>query len=416
MNQKEEICIIVGGSHAAGQLALSLRQYGWEGRILIIGEEPVIPYHHPPLSKAYLKGEKNSEQILIRQESGYQKQGIEFRLNTRVIGINRDRKTLSLGDQSEILYDKLALTTGGRVKKLNVPGVNLKNVFYLRNKADADALKETIAEGKKAIVIGGGYIGLETAAALVSYGMKVTVLEAMDAPLQRVIAPEVSEFFQRIHKEEGVNILTGKVVTRFEGEENIEKVVCLDETEYEADVVIIGIGIIPNVELASDAGLRVDDGIVVDEFGLTEDKDIAAAGDCTNHPSHRYGGRIRLESVPNATDQAKSAAAALCGKKIPYTALPWFWSEQFDVKLQIAGVNTDYDQIIIRGDRQNSRSFVVWYLRRGEVIAADCINRPKEFMVARQMIEKNLTLKPEVLADDSYDPRQMLTDIRQLAE
>lgn len=404
-----ETCIVVGASHAAAQLAPSLRQEGWQGRILVIGEEPHIPYHRPPLSKALLAGEKALDDILIRPPALYEKQAVEFKLGARVDTLNRAHKTLGLSNGEIFSYDKLAICTGSRVRTVSLPGTQLAGVHYLRNIADVEKIRRDIAAGRNAVIVGGGYIGLETAAVLNKLGMSVTVLEMAPRVLARVTAPAVSEFYTRVHSDEGVQIRTGVAVSGFEGDSRVRRVVCADGSGFDADLVVIGVGIVPNVELAQAAGLEVDNGIVVDAFCRTADADIVAAGDCSNHPSALYQRRLRLESVPNATEQGKVAAASLRGREKPYAALPWFWSDQYDLKLQIAGLNEGYDQVVIRGDRNAGRSFVAFYLQQGRLIAADCVNRPQEFMLSKRLIAEGTALDPERLADDSLAPKLLLT-------
>lgn len=403
------IAIIVGGSHAAAQLAPSLRHEGWQGRILIISDESFLPYHRPPLSKAYLSGEKDAESLAIRASTFYDKTNIEFMLDTRVVEIDRNAQLVTLSTGESLAYDKLALCTGSRVRKLDIKGTNLKGVHYLRNIADANAIRAEVKIGGMAVIIGGGYIGLETAALLRKTGMQVTVLETMERVLDRVTAPEVGAFYERVHAEEGVVVKTNVIAAEIIGSEQAEAVVCNTGEQVNADLVIIGIGVVPNTELAGNAGLAVDNGILVNEFAETEDPNIVAAGDCTNHPNKLLSRNIRLESVPNASEQAKSAAASMCGNKKVYSALPWFWSDQFNLKLQIVGLNHDYDQVIIRGDIHGSRNFVAWYLKKGRLIAADCINRPKEFMIAKQALAGIKTIDTSKLSDDNIDPKDLLS-------
>jgi len=404
-----ETCIIIGASHAAAQLTLSLRQEGWQGDILVIGDEPYIPYHRPPLSKAFLSGEKDIKGLLIRAAAIYEKNNIEFKLGVRVESIDRAHKTLTLDNGEVLNYAKLAICTGSRVRTVSLPGTHLQGIHYLRNVSDVERIKSDTSAGKKAVIVGGGYIGLETASVLKKLGMDVTVLEMAPRILARVTAPELSDFYTRVHKEEGVNIKTGIAVAGFEGSgEAVQRVVCADATHFDADLVVVGVGIVPNVELAQAAGLDVDNGILVDEYACTNDPDIVAAGDCSNHPNALYDIRLRLESVPNATEQSKTAAASICGKKKPYSALPWFWSDQYDLKLQIAGLSQGYDQVVIRGDKHNGRSFAAFYLKDGKLISADCVNRPQEFMISKRLIAEALDVCPEKLADDAISPRELM--------
>jgi 3-phenylpropionate/trans-cinnamate dioxygenase ferredoxin reductase component len=405
----DEHCVIVGGSHAAAQLGASLRQGGWEGKISIVGDEAIPPYHRPPLSKAYLAGDKHSDELLIRPTSFYEKSNIDLVLGNRVTGVDREAKVITLHDGGSIPYTKLALTTGARVRKLALPGHELDGVFYLRDLDDVDRIRGFVGKGKSAVIIGGGYIGLETAASLRKLGMEVTVLEALPRVLQRVTAPEVSAFYTRVHGEEGVKIVTEAAVESLQGTASVEAVSLADGTNLKADMVIIGVGVIPATELAEAAGLDVDNGIVVDEFARTSDHDIVAVGDCTNHYNPIYDRRLRLESVQNATDQAKTAANTLCGKLEPYNTLPWFWSDQYDLKLQIAGLSQGFDQVVIRGDSESGRSFAAFYFQQGRLIAVDAINRPKEFMSTRRALAAGKSADPAQLADDSTDIQQAFT-------
>lgn len=393
-------CIIVGASHAGAQLAASLRQEGWEGRIVMIGEEPHLPYHRPPLSKAYLSGDKSFEDILIRNRDSYARFSIEVMLNQRVASLDPSAKQLRLASGEVLDYDKLALCTGARVRML--PAADFDNVLYLRGLDDLERMRGHIREGAKAVIIGGGYIGLETAASLRKYGVDVTVLELAPRILARVTAPELSAFYTRIHTEEGVRVLTQVKIERFVADHADPRRLVAVEIDggprIEIDFAVAGIGVVPNVELAEQAGLRIEGGIVTDEYAQTSDPDIVAAGDCTVHPVRGHGLR-RIESVGNAVEQAKTAAASICGKSKPDQSLPWFWSDQYDLKLQMAGLNTGYDQLVIRGTPHEGRSFSAFYLCEGRVIAADCVNRPSDFLVAKKLISEGCSPDPQDLAD-----------------
>lgn len=400
-------CIIIGASHAAAQLTTSLRQEGWDGEILVIGDEPHLPYQRPPLSKAFLSGEKTADSLVIRPATFYEKHNVQFRQG-RVTAINRKQQTVTLGDGEALNYDKLVLCTGSRVRKIDLPGCDMNGIHYLRNIADAESIKENAAKDQHAVIVGGGYIGLETAASLRKLGMQVTVLEMEPRILQRVTAPEVSDFYHRVHTENGVRILNGVSVTGFYGNGHVEKVTCAGGIELAAHLVVIGVGVLPNTELAEMSGLEVSNGIIVDEFCRTNDPNIFAAGDCTNQLSKIYDRRIRLESVPNATEQAKTTAASICGFHKDCTTLPWFWSDQYDLKLQIAGLSQGYDQVVVRGDRLSTRSFAVFYLKKGRLIAADCVNRPQEFLLSKKIIAGNLTIQLTQLEDDSVPIKEIL--------
>lgn len=377
--------MVVGASHAGAQLAASLRQGGWEGEIILVGDEGTLPYQRPPMSKAYLAGKNTLEQLAIRSATFYTKQEIK-RLDDTVQTVDRTDARVTLSSGRSLAYDELALCTGARVRRLAAPGADLRGIHYLRTAADVELIREAASPARRAVIIGGGYIGLETAASLSGLGLQVTVLEATERVLGRVTAPEVSAFFERIHREAGVDVRTEAVVERLEGVDRVRGVVLAGGETVPADIVIIGIGVEPNTELASAAGLQVDDGVVIDDYARTSDPAIVAAGDCASHDMTRYGRRIRLESVPSATEQAKVAAATVCGKSQRITALPWFWSDQYDVKLQIAGINSGYDEIVLNGDPAEGRDFTCYYLRQDELIAADCVNRPRDFMFSKQVI------------------------------
>lgn len=398
--------VIIGASHAAAQLSVSLRQEGWKGEIVMIGDEPHLPYHRPPLSKTFLSGDKSIQDLLIRPAEFYAKQQIDF-LHGPVVAIDRERKMLTLADGSQMSYAKLAICTGARVRKLEIDGGELKGVHYVRNAADITAIQEQIKSAKHAVMIGGGYIGLETAASLRKLGIQVSLLETSSRILQRVTAPELSEFYTRLHQAYGVKIYNHIMVERILGTIQVEGVLCADGTMIPADFVIVGIGVQPNIELAQIAGIDVENGIVIDSYGQTNDLNIVAAGDCTSHFNSHYQRQLRLESVPNANEQAKIAAATLCGKFKAYNAIPWFWSNQYDIKLQIVGLNHGYDQLVIRGDIQGGNSFAAFYFKEKKLIAADCINCPLEFMISKKIITDNIQINPLYFADDSIDLKQL---------
>ncbi len=403
-----KICIIIGASHGGSQAALSLRQMGWEGKIILIGAEKDLPYHRPPLSKDYLAGRKNFEQILLRPQAAYEKADIDLRLGVTVTAIDRAHKTVMTAHGEKISYDNLVLATGACVRALPVPGAELENVFYLRNAEDARAIQGQIRQGRRAVIIGGGYIGLEMAASLRGSGMAVTVLEAMDRILQRVTAPEVSRFFKRIHEEEGVEISETVTASAIEQNSNDLSVLTEKGARYPADMVIIGIGVLPALDLAKGAGLALEDGIVVNEYCQSSDPDIYAVGDVTWHKSALYGRFMRLESVPNATEQAKIFAAHLTGKPKPYSALPWFWSDQYDLKLQIAGLSHGYDNLVIRGDIETSRKFAAFYFLENRLLAVDAVNDPQSFMMTKTVLSQGKNLDRQKIAVPDSDLKQAI--------
>ena len=404
-----ESAVVIGGSHAAVQLVISLRQNGWEGSISIISDEPHLPYHRPPLSKAYLAGDISEDQLALRASAAYEKLDVSFKLGVTVVAIDTENRQLQLDSGETVHFSKLALCTGARARPLAIAGADLQAVHYLRTMDDVKGIQQSAASAKSVVIIGGGYIGLETAASLTKLGVAVTVLETESRLLQRVASETTSEFYLRLHQEQGVRVKLNTQASAILGETSVTGVSCGDKHIIDADMVIIGIGVIPNTELATDAGLAVDNGILVNEFAQTSHADIVAAGDCTNHPNALLGRTLRLESVPNATEQAKTAAASLCGIEKPYSELPWFWSDQYDVKLQIAGINQGYTDVAIRGDK-TSRSFTVFYLNNSKILAADCINRPKDFMLAKKLILQNKSIDTTVLADESAELKTLITE------
>jgi 3-phenylpropionate/trans-cinnamate dioxygenase ferredoxin reductase subunit len=308
-------------------------------------------------------------------------------------------------------YDKLAIATGGRARELKIPGADRPNVLLLRTIADVEKIRALAQAGKRAVIIGGGFIGLEAAATLVKHGVQVTVLEGLPRVLARVTSPEVSAFFERVHREAGVDLRTGVQITSFEYEAHADAAVThihlSDHSRVEADFIIVGIGVVPNTELAEGAGLVVDNGIVVDDCTRTSDPDIVAAGDCTNHPNEFLNRRVRLESVQNAMEQGRAAARTMLGKPETYKMVPWFWSDQFDLKLQMVGISTGYDQIVIRGDLA-SRAFAAFYLHEGHVIAADTVSKPLDFMLAKKMVAARMRIDPAQLADETVALKSLL--------
>ncbi len=399
--------IIVGAGHAAGQLVASLRLEGFEGSIRVIGDEPYPPYQRPPLSKQYLSGEMELEQVYFKPLEFYETAKAELSLGVRVECIDRAAKTIELSDGTTASYDKLVLTTGTRVRTLPLPGADLEGVHYLRTIDDTDAIGGNIHAGTRVVICGGGYIGLEVAAAATKKGANVTVLEMADRVMNRVVAPEVSAYYEALHAGKGVDIRCNVKVSGFEGTEKVERVTCDGGESFDADLVVVGVGVIPNTELAETAGLACDNGILVDECARTEDPDILAAGDCTNHPNGIYGINIRLESVQNAVDQAAAVANAICGNPTPYAAVPWFWSDQYDVKLQIVGLSQGYDRAVMRGNPDDD-SFSVFYLKDGKLLAVDAINSPREYMMGRRLIAAGASPDPEKIKNTDVSVKELV--------
>ena len=397
-----EQIVIVGVGQAAVQAIDTLRRKGFAGKLIAVGDEPWAAYQRPPLSKKYLAGTVDRDRLAIRPPSFYSERNVDLRLGRAAVAIDRTAQRVRLDDGSELAYDGLLLTTGSRPRTLSLPGglrgqgPDLPGVYYLRTIADVDQLRQHLAPGRRLVVVGGGYIGLEVAATVRELGMEVTVLEMADRVMNRVTCKTVSEFFTTTHSRHGVRIVCNATVRAIAADEEtgrVRAVVTQDGAEYPADVVIVGIGVVPVDELAAAAGLACANGIVVDEHCRTSDPAIFAAGDCTSHPSPRYGRRLRLESVDNAFEQATSAACNLLGLPTPHDKVPWFWSDQYDIKLVIVGLTHDHDVVITRGD-PSSACFSACYLRQGELVAIDSVNSPKDQMAARKLIAERV--RPDV--------------------
>ena len=401
--------VIVGGGQAAGQAAASLRQEGCAEPIVVLAGEEHIPYQRPPLSKQYLAGEYGVERVHLRPAAFYASKNIEVRTGVCAEAVDAQARRIALSDGETLAYDRLLLATGATARRLDAAGSELAGVYTLRTIADVDAIRTEFEPGKRLAIVGGGYIGLEVAAVAVQLGLQATVLEMEERLLARVATPELSAFYHRLHSGKGVVVRTGARVESFVAADGdgarLGSVVCTDGSVVLADLAIVGIGIEPNVELAEAAGLPCDDGIVVDERARTANPHIYAAGDCTNHPNPLLGRRLRLESVPNAMEQSRVAAANMAGGDKSYAAMPWFWSDQYDLKLQIVGFPQADDQRVLRGDPDADR-FAAFYLRDGVLMAAEAINSAREFMAARQLIGKSVD--PRQLADAGVDLRTIV--------
>ncbi len=400
-----ERVIIAGAGHAAGQVVASLKQQKFAGHIVLVGDEPHLPYQRPPLSKKFLSGELAPERLYIKPESFYDDPQIELRLETSITEINCDDKTLRT-DSGEIPYDKLVIALGSRVRRLPIEGADLDGVHYLRSIVDVEQIRAGLHKKKSAVIIGAGYIGLEVAAVIRQMGLEVTVVEMADRVMSRVVSPELSDFYQIEHASQGVKLRLSTAITAFHGDERVSAIETDDGELIPADLVVVGVGIVPNTELAVAAGLVVEDGIVVNDQCQTSDPNIYAVGDCTAHPNCIYDRQLRLESVHNAVEQAKTAVSNICGKEIHYCQLPWFWSDQYDLKLQIAGLSTGYDDVVIRGNPAD-RSFACLYLRDGRLIATDAVNSPREFVQSKALI----TARAEVDRDKLVDTEVQLKDM-----
>jgi 3-phenylpropionate/trans-cinnamate dioxygenase ferredoxin reductase subunit len=402
-------CVIIGASHAGTTLALSLRKEGWQGEITLVSAEPVLPYHRPPLSKDFLAGEKELEAMLLRPAKAFADNNIELLLDTRVENIDTQNQSVTLAGGKQLHYSKLALCTGASVIKLPM-AEGMGGVHTIRSVADVIPIKESLAAVKKAVIVGAGYVGLEVAAVLAKAGVEVNVLEMEQRILSRVTSVTMSDYMQSLHEKHGVSIHTGIRVTSFIGDGKVEAVSCIGGETFAADLVVIGVGVKPASELAVAAGIAEDNGIVVNGKCETSVQNIYAAGDCTSHPSSLYNRYLRLESVQNANDQARVAAATICGKDKEYDAVPWFWSDQYDIKLQMVGLSQDFDKVVIRGDATDAHGegFALFYFKDGTLISADCVSRPKEFMAAKQLVQRRSRIDPAVLMDEGIEPARFL--------
>ena len=399
--------LIVGAGHAGFQVAASLRQHGYGDRICLINDEAHLPYQRPPLSKAYLKGEGRADSLMFRPDKFYRDQNIEL-IADRAVSIDRGARRLLLASGTSRDYGHLVLATGARNRLLDIPNANLANVRYLRILDESEALRKQIASGQRVVVIGAGFIGLEFAATARIKGLEVDVAELASRVMGRAVTAEISDYFQERHTAAGIRIHLGVQATSIEADgSKVTGVSLSDGRHLPADLVVVGVGVLPNVELAAEAGLPVASGIIVDEQLLTSDPNISAIGDCALFASPRFGGSLRLESVQNATDHARCVAARLTGDAKTYDGLPWFWSDQADDKLQIAGLTTGYDRVVVRGDRAQ-RSFSAFCYKAGKLVGIESVNRAADHVFGRKILGMNRSIEPEQAADLSFDLKAAL--------
>src|SRR6202171_3272491 len=400
--------LIVGAGHAGFQLAASLRQNGFGEPIVLINDEGHLPYQRPPLSKAYLKGEGRPDSLMFRPDKFYRDQNIEL-IADRAVSIDRAAHKLLLASGASLDYGHLVLATGARNRLLDIPNANLADVRYLRILDESEALRQRIAADQRVVVIGAGFIGLEFAATARAKGLEVDVVELAARVMARAVTAEISDFFQERHTAAGIRIHLGVQATSIESNgADVAGVSLSDGRHVPADLVVVGVGVLPNVELARGAGLPVASGIIVDEQLLAADPDISAIGDCALFASPRFGGSLRLESVQNATDQARCVAARLTGNARTYDGMPWFWSDQGEDKLQIAGLTTGYDRVVVRGDREQ-RSFSAFCYKSGQLVGIESIKRASDHVFGRRVLAMNRSIEPEQAADMSFDLKAALT-------
>lgn len=402
----QDTIVVIGAAHAGGRVVQAARGAGFDGRILLVGEESHEPYERPPLSKALLVGEGGHERVRLHDPNYFGEQRIELRLGAHASRIDPTTRQVWIDGRAES-YDRLVLTTGARVRTLSLPGVELAGVHYLRTLDESRAIRDALGPSRRAVVIGGGFIGLETAASARARGCEVTVLEVADRLMGRAVAPEVGEYFTGLHRAHGVDVRLGVGIERFEGAGRLECIVLADGAAVPADLAIIGVGIVPNDDLAAEAGLEVENGIIVDAFGRTSDPNIFAAGDVASQPNQLIGRRIRLESYQNAQDQGMAVGRNLAGDPAPYSDRLWVWSDQYDTNLQMVGAPAVWDRIVYRGELA-SGSFSVYYLSAGRVVAVNAINAGREMHVAERILASGAVLDPDLLADPETNLRKLL--------
>ncbi len=401
--------VIVGTGHGGAQAAIALRQHGFAGSILMVGRDSMPPYERPPLSKDYLAGEKPFERLLIRPPQFWAERGIELLLDTNVRALDPAAKALTLSGGDTLSYETLVWAAGGDPRRLSCPGALLQGIYAIRDRADSESIAAALAAGaRRAVVVGGGYIGLETAAVLTKLGCEVVLLEMLDRVLARVAGEDLSRFYEAEHRAHGVDIRLGAEVEAVEGEDRVTGVRLTSGETIPCDLVVVGIGIVPSVGPLIAAGAAGANGVDVDQFCRTSLPEVYAIGDCAAHANPWAGGAvIRLESVQNANDMANTAAKAICGDPQPYDAVPWFWSNQYDLRLQTVGLSLGHDATVLRGDPA-TRSFSVVYLKGGQVVALDCVNRTKDYAQGRKLVEARATIAPELLLDAETPLKELL--------
>ncbi len=403
----EQGVIVIGAGQAASTAVETLRKEGFTGEITLVGDEPELPYSRPPLSKKFLAGELAEERLLLKAQSFYDSHQVRLRLGTRATQLSTQTRTVTLDTGETLNYSKLLLCTGSSPRRVSVPGHDLQGIHYLRSKSDVARLAHELTANRRIVIVGAGYIGLEVAATCRQLGLQVDVLEMAERIMNRVVASPVSDFFAQEHAKAGVNIHTRHSLAGFlaDPQGRVCAVQTTDGAQWPADLVLVGVGGLPNTELAARAGLTIDNGVAVDLYCQTSDPDVYAAGDCANQFSTHYQRRLRLESVDNAFEQAKTAAQNLLGKSLAHDKIPWFWSDQYDLKLLISGINMDFDQGVLRGD-PSTRSFTYCYLRGNELLAVDCINQAKDYMASKRLIADRTSMDLMRLADISVPLRE----------
>ena len=393
-----ENLLIIGAGQSAIQCISTLKKEGYSGSITLVGEEEHLPYQRPPLSKGFLEDSIDKERLYFKKLEFFTENKVQLYLGLAAEKLDIENQKVYLSDNSELEFDKLVLATGSRVRYLDFPGSELNSIFYLRDLDDAEAIKKDLETSDNLVIIGAGYIGLEAAAIAAKKNKTVTVIEMADRVMNRTVDPQTSEYYLNLHQSYGVKFHFNTSLETINKSSDSLEVVCSDGTEVKADSVLIGAGVIPNIELAEDSGIYCDNGIIVDEFGQTNFKNIYACGDCTNHPNKILNKNLRLESVHNAMEQAKTVASSVLNNPMEYSQVPWFWSDQYDHKLQIVGLSGDHDLVTMRGNT-NDAKFMLFYTKDEELIAVDAINNPKEFLISRKLVANKVKIKPNVISD-----------------
>ncbi len=393
-----ENLLIIGAGQSAIQCISTLKKEGYSGSITLVGEEEHLPYQRPPLSKGFLEDSLNKERLYFKKLEFFTENKVQLYLGLSAEKLEIDNQKVYLSDNSVLEFDKLVFATGSRVRLLDFPGSELKSIFYLRDLDDAEAIKKDLETSENLVIIGAGYIGLEAAAIAAKKNKKVTIIEMADRVMNRTVDPQISEYYLNLHESYGVKFHFNTSLETINEVSNSLEVVCSDGTEVKADSVLIGAGVVPNIELAEEAGINCDNGIIVNEFGQTNFKNIYACGDCTNHPNKILNKNLRLESVHNAMEQAKTVASSVMNNPMEYNQVPWFWSDQYDHKLQIVGLSGDHDMVTMRGNT-NDAKFMLFYTKDEELIAVNAINNPKEFLISRKLVANKVKIKPKVISD-----------------
>ena len=393
-----ENLLIIGAGQSAIQCISTLKKEGYSGSITLVGEEEHLPYQRPPLSKGFLEDSISKERLYFKKLEFFTENKVQLYLGLSAEKLEIDNQKVYLSDNSELEFDKLVFATGSRVRYLDFPGSELKSIFYLRDLDDAEAIKKDLETNDNIVIIGAGYIGLEAAAIAAKKNKIVTIIEMADRVMNRTVDPQISEYYLNLHQSYGVKFHFNTSLETINKVSDSLEVVCSDGTEVKADSVLIGAGVVPNIELAEEAGIYCDNGIVVDEFGQTNFKNVYACGDCTNHPNKILNKNLRLESVHNAMEQAKTVASSVMNNPMEYSQVPWFWSDQYDHKLQIVGLSGDHDLVTMRGTT-NDAKFMLFYTKDEELIAVDAINNPKEFLISRKLVANKVKIKPNVISN-----------------